>query len=101
MKHLTPQQAIRKFCIQCVGGSPGEVRNCGGNNTLGDHGNKGNQCWFYPYRLGRGNGKPSLKTIRMNCLECMGGSYKLVRECPAKDCPVYEYRFGKRINKKF
>lgn len=36
-----------------------------------------------------------LKAIRAKCLDCSGGSAKEVRECPAKDCPLYEYRSGK------
>ena len=47
-----------------------------------------------------------LKAIRAKCLDCCGGSAKEVRLCTAKDCPLYLYRFGckmetwvKRINK--
>ena len=34
------------------------------------------------------------KAIRSYCLTC-GGSYKSVRWCLAKDCPLYPFRFGK------
>lgn len=37
-----------------------------------------------------------MKAIRMKCLECSGGSHKEVRECHLIDCPLYNYRFGKR-----
>jgi len=37
-----------------------------------------------------------IKAIRANCLECMCGSYKEVRECTIDDCPLWPYRFGKR-----
>jgi len=36
-----------------------------------------------------------LKAIRLKCLDCCGGSRKEVRLCPAKDCPLWPYRFGK------
>lgn len=38
-----------------------------------------------------------LKVIRAKCLDCCGGSAKEVRLCTAKDCPLYLYRFGCRI----
>lgn len=100
MGELTPQKAIRKYCIECIGGTPGEVKHCGGNRLFGDAGDGNNQCWFYPYRFGRGKGKPTLKLIRKHCLECMGNSYQLVSECPTSKCPVFIYRFGKRMNRR-
>lgn len=93
---MTPQKAIRIFCRECVG-SPGEVKHCGGDYMLDKQEKETNMCWFYPYRTGRGNGKPSLKIIRKNCLECMGSSYRLVRECKNINCPVHSFRFGKRL----
>lgn len=36
-----------------------------------------------------------LKAIRKQCLHCMGGSFRLVSECPDVDCPLYPYRFGR------
>ena len=83
---LTPRKAIRELCLCCVGSAPA-VRDCGGD-TLYD-----GPCLFYPYRLGRG--RPSVKLIRRHCLYCMGGSIKLVRECPSRTCPVLPYRMGK------
>jgi len=40
--------------------------------------------------------KTPIKSIRANCLECSGGSYKEVRLCPVKNCALYPYRMGKR-----
>lgn len=34
------------------------------------------------------------KAIRAKCLDCMCGSVKEVRLCPATDCPLYPYRLG-------
>lgn len=51
---MTPGQAIRKQCVECVGNEPKEVKNCGGHAMYGDQGDENNVCWFYPYRLGQG-----------------------------------------------
>ena len=37
-----------------------------------------------------------IKAIRAKCLDCCCGSWKEVRLCPADDCPIWPYRFGKR-----
>jgi hypothetical protein len=92
---MTPLKTIRKFCIQCVD-SASEVRKCGGDKMLGQ-GDLNLRCWFYDYRMGRG--RPSVKIIRKHCLECMGGSYKLVAQCSKFDCPLYVFRFGKNPNR--
>ena len=60
-------------------------------------GDENGQCWLYLYRMGRG--RPSIKTIRKHCLECMGGSYKLVSQCGERDCPLHEFRFGTNPNR--
>ena len=36
-----------------------------------------------------------LKSIRAFCLDCMGKSSETVRDCPARHCKFYPYRFGK------
>ncbi len=38
---LTPLKAIRYQCLECLGWSPQEIKNC-----------TGNLCALYPYRLG-------------------------------------------------
>lgn len=35
-----------------------------------------------------------LKTIRIFCLQCGGGSPKEVRYCSSAECPLHLYRFG-------
>jgi len=37
-----------------------------------------------------------LSAIREKCLECSNWSNKEVRLCPAKDCALFPFRFGKR-----
>ena len=87
----TPGRAIRKFCIDCVGGA-GEISDC-----LGDKLYDG-PCLFYPYRMGKG--RPSVRLIRKHCLWCMGGSEKLVRNCPSRACPLLPFRMGKSLSGK-
>lgn len=36
-----------------------------------------------------------VKAIRAFCLECVGGSSYEVKDCTAKDCALYPFRFGK------
>ena len=37
-----------------------------------------------------------VRAIRKKCLDCCGGSRKLIRECEIHDCPLWPYRLGKR-----
>lgn len=39
-----------------------------------------------------------MKAIREKCLDCMCGNANEVRLCPPKDCPLYDFRFGKNPN---
>lgn len=89
IKKKTPGRAIRAFCVKCVGGVLGDVKNCGGEgkNPLFD------VCPLSPYRMGRG--RASVKTIRKLCLVCMGGSPSLIRECSTVYCNCHPYRMGK------
>ena len=41
-----------------------------------------------------------LKAIRQNCLDCSNRSAKEIKLCPIKDCPLYQFRFGKNPNRK-
>lgn len=36
-----------------------------------------------------------MKAIRAKCLDCTCGESKEVDLCPAEDCPLWDYRFGK------
>jgi hypothetical protein len=40
-----------------------------------------------------------LASIRLFCLECMGGSRKEVATCTAPECPLYKLRLGKRAQR--
>ena len=37
-----------------------------------------------------------IKAIRAKCLECCMGSRKEVASCRITDCPLWEYRLGRR-----
>ena len=37
-----------------------------------------------------------LKSVRKYCLWCMNEQSSEVKLCPSKDCPLFEFRFGKR-----
>lgn len=91
-KDRTPLNAIRTYCVGCVGGVYKDIQECGGHGKNKDF----EYCHFYPYRLGRG--RPSVKTIRKFCLNCMGKSASMVFECTTFACPVYAYRMGKNPN---
>ncbi len=85
---LTPGEAKRKLCTQCIGKSQfdsKEVKDCGGNQA------KTGACPIYEYRSGK---RMSVKVFRKFCLQCQGGSYDGVKECTTSDCPAYDYRFG-------
>ena len=41
-----------------------------------------------------------MKAIRRKCIDCSGGSSNEVKLCPAQNCPLYDYRFGKDPHRK-
>lgn len=99
----TPGEAIHRFCVACVGGSPFEVKTCGGEKCLNGGCAPSGECWFYKFRLGRG--RPSVKLLRKYCLYCCGGDREYVRECPdgiphgkQAPCALYPFRMGKNPN---
>ena len=88
-ERLTPGQAKRKLCIQCVGTSQFNsalVKDCGGDKA------GTGPCPIFKYRIGE---RMSVKVFRKFCLNCMAGSFDAISECTTIDCPAYEYRFGK------
>ena len=89
---LPPGQSIRKHCLECAG-SASEVKNCGGDAML-----SGEACPLYPYRLGRG--RPSVKTIRRECMICMNGQRDLIRHCASVKCNLHAFRLGHNPNVK-
>ena len=39
-----------------------------------------------------------MKAIRQKCLDCSGGSNEEVKNCFAKKCPLYQFRFGYKLD---
>lgn len=66
VKHRTPKESIKQYCLRCVGGSFQDVKDCDADDPAY------HVCPFHPYRLGKG--RTSAKIIRMFCLDCMGVS---------------------------
>lgn len=92
MKRLTPLKAIRAKCLDCSGYELKEVRECsfdGINNT---------ECPLYSLRMGKGS-RATLKRIRAYCLCCCDNQKNEVKLCLSVECPLWEYRLGKRPKK--
>jgi hypothetical protein len=86
----SPSRTIRAHCHYCVQSrSDSETENCTGYIVFAT----GKPCPFYEYRLG--NKRPSIKIMRQFCLDCMGGSKEVVKECTTGDCLIHPFRFGK------
>lgn len=79
-------KSIRKFCLLCQGGSSQAIASC-----------EDSHCHIYPLRLCTleplaADIRP-LRHVRRYCLEC-AETRQDVRDCIAKDCPLWSYRFG-------
>lgn len=98
-KARTALKAIRAFCMQCMGGSPAGIDECGDS-----------ACPFHSYRSGKalpaGKHKPT-GTIKTYCREyCQAGEgLDEVKECAgnkpvhgADPCPVFPFRLGRNPN---
>ena len=83
---LGPKKVIEASCLHCNGGIKEEVEKC-----IPDP--KFHVCAAHGYLLGQEKASP--KMIRKLCLQCMGGSRALVRECKTADCFRHPYRMGK------
>ena len=90
----TPKEACLAYCRECVQGErrPELVESCQGDQAIGG------LCPFYPYRLGQK--RPSVKVIRKFCVQCMGGSEHLVRDCESVECLCWPYRMGTNPSRK-
>lgn len=88
---MTPGEAIRMFCIECIG-SVYDVKDCGGDHCLNGGCDDNAVCWFWKYRMG--SGRPSVRLIRKFCLYCMSDSHEFVHSCWTPDCPLHKFRMG-------
>lgn len=88
--HRPPKQTIRAYCHYCVQSrSDADIENCTGYIVYAT----GKPCLFYDYRIG--HNRPSVKVMRLFCLECQGNNMTFVRECETVDCLIHPYRMGK------
>lgn len=88
-QHRSPCETIRTYCLYCTVGQPSEVISCDADGKDPAF----EACPFHPFRLGKG--RPSVKLIRKFCLQCMGGSLVMVRECETRDCLIHPFRLGR------
>ncbi len=85
---MTTGEAIRNFCKECVNSVQTKViKDCGGEYVRVTK----KPCALFKYRL---RGKGTLKAIRRNCVECVGGTY-WVEDCTTETCPLHPFRMGK------
>ena len=103
MSRTAVMRALRRFCLECQGGSSRAVRCC-----------EDEECALRAWRVpdeagaeaadeptpgastgGRGAGaRPALRAVRRHCLSCAGGRGE-VRACSAREgCALWSYRFG-------
>jgi hypothetical protein len=82
----TPKEALRAYCLHCVGDVYKEIESCDADKEY-------HICPFHPFRLGKG--RPSVKIFRKFCLQCMGNHKSMVADCETKDCFCHPYRMGK------
>lgn len=98
----TTYQAVKKRCLDCMGGERWRIKNC----PIKD-------CLLWPHRFGTGpavarkkgrdvgdsSARLTMKDLRRECLWCMGGGPEAnqdVRECGDPDCGLYPFRMGHR-----
>lgn len=98
---LPPARAVRAKCVECVGGAHSEIKHCSANACPASP----HDCSIWPFRMGRGrdlsSGHPNVsrrRAIRNECLRCMGGSSKLVKECSSTRCALWPYRHGRGVD---
>ena len=103
MSRISVMRALRKFCLECQGGSSRAVRCC-----------EDEECSLWAWRIpdeagaevvgapthgasagGRGAGmRHVLRAVRRHCLSCAGVRGE-VRACSAREgCALWSYRFG-------
>jgi len=87
MSILNRAQSIRLFCVDCVAGELGEIKNC-----------QETKCQLHPMRMGISpdsfKGMDKSKAIASFCQDCLGS--KWVKRCGVRDCSLYPFRTGIR-----
>lgn len=86
---MNPLQAIKEYCIWCMNGQKGLVKEC----SVED-------CPLYSRRMGKNQGAGTVKAIRERCLDCTSWHDGMVLNCEKEDCSLYPFRLGKNPNRK-
>jgi len=87
MSTLNRSESIRLFCVDCVAGELGEIRNC-----------QEIKCQLHPMRMGSTpKGLNKAKAIPSFCKECIDTS---PAKCAVSDCSLHAFRTGKRTEKR-
>ncbi len=83
----SPQVAVRRHCLLCMGGSKEMVARCPDAD-----------CPLHPFRFGEGGEVQLWEMVGRFCLYCAGSRHGVL-ECPGKllsqaRCPLWPLRFG-------
>ena len=80
---LNRRKAIRKRCLNCVGWSVKDVKEC-----------EMTDCHLFEFRSGQGkqDSKLRARAIRKFCLWCMCGRANELSKCTSPDCPLFAFR---------
>lgn len=87
---MTKSEAIRDYCLDCMGGQKGEVKTCPLKK----------KCSLWHYRMGqevevgRKNRLDRGKAIKENCLNCVCGVKSEINRCHIENCPLHSFRNG-------
>jgi len=99
-----PIKAIRTYCLDCTGGNDAETRRCTARQA-GKGSIDASACHLWPWRMGtkadksRSNKVPvKSRAVRLECMNCMGGSSEAVKTCPSAKCALYPHRLGRNPN---
>ncbi len=87
------ERAVRRFCLECQGGSAPAVKACSDA-----------ACLLFSVRMctapapqdsqpPRQSPPQLLRLVRGYCMAC-AGTRREVRACDARSCPLWSYRFG-------
>ncbi|MCF7855431.1 MAG: restriction endonuclease [Candidatus Pacebacteria bacterium] len=89
--HPSPRKAIRKMCLECMGGSAKLVATCFSE-----------KCPLWHHRFGKYDPEAPLtpiQAIRKICLNCRGNenAFLAIRRCEGP-CPLHPFRLGTNPN---
>ena len=89
---ISARKAVHLRCVDCLGGAQRLVRGCPCGPKSPD------ACVLWPFRMaiGPAPGGSRAKVIRAYCVWCCNDQAPEVRQCPAVECPLWQFRMGRR-----